>query len=204
MDQRRRRAPGRDGRAAPGGRTPWAAGGLVIAALAVWLLLPVGPALLSLAALASAAVLVIGPAGGRMQRGERVTSAAASSFPKEVARELDRARRYGRPFALVRISSPLHLAADGSTPDTDLGALLSAEVRRTDSFLVDGPVAYVLMPEAEHAECLSFGQRLARKHPEIDVAAHLRVAVFPADGLTRDALLDRLAQPGASAQEDTA
>jgi hypothetical protein len=109
----------------------------------------------------------------------------ASAIPESLTLELDRARRYEHTFGLVR----LRARPDASDYEAD-EVISSLTLRRTDHAWSDGDDRYVILPETTAEATRVWIQRLqARAGAERLV---IDVAHFPADGLTADALLDRL------------
>lgn len=101
--------------------------------------------------------------------------------------ELERARRYDRPFAVARLSS--------SSDTTDLllpsgGASWPLGLRRTDHFWPVGPDLYVVLPEADRDAALRWVRRISDANEHSDVV--IRLACFPADGQTAGGLLAAL------------
>jgi hypothetical protein len=108
----------------------------------------------------------------------------------ELRRELDRARRFNRSFAMARL--------DGGdvAPDHVLDAV-SQLIRVCDRAWASGGAVYVLMPETSSDDAISAIARLAAPDAQLEV----RAVSFPADGSTSEALLDQLvANNGAHAR----
>lgn len=110
----------------------------------------------------------------------------------DVRREMDRARRHERPFALVRV--PLSTDTDAST-----AALLSALVRpasdRTGLRTVDrtwriGNSLFLLLPETTADAARVAVSRVGAEDAIAD--GRWPVAAFPEDGLTIGALFEAL------------
>jgi hypothetical protein len=100
-------------------------------------------------------------------------------------RELERARRYERPFVVARApNSAARPDARGSHPHRPPDLPL----RRTDEVWSVGADVYALLPEATPADAARWRQRLAATQAFADI----RVASFPDDGLTTGALLSAL------------
>jgi hypothetical protein len=94
-------------------------------------------------------------------------------------RELDRARRYGREFALIRIAGA----------DRDRAADLAALLRTSDYVWLHGRATYVLLPEAGRSAAEQLVARLDHAAPSVLADDALELAAFPEDGLTSGALL---------------
>jgi hypothetical protein len=97
----------------------------------------------------------------------------------DLRRELDRCRRFGREFALVRV------------PGRDRGRIARL-VRSTDYVWSDRAATYVLLPESNTASAEGLIARLQREAPELLPERGVQVASFPEDGLTSGALLSAL------------
>lgn len=109
-------------------------------------------------------------------------------------RELDRARRHRRAFALVRLSVGDVPLEAGSGPLGDGIAattlrLLGTSLRITDSAWVQGDAVMVLLPESDRATAAAFLQR-ARQVAPGRFAQRAGIALFPDDGLTSGALFE--------------
>jgi diguanylate cyclase (GGDEF)-like protein len=125
------------------------------------------------------------------------------AFEEHFAREVARATRSRRPFALLLADIDRfkelndrngHLAGDAAL--TELGRLLPGQLRRHDvPARVGGDEFAVLLPELEAKEAMDFGIRLARAVSERMRAAgaplslSFGVATFGRDGHTLDDLI---------------
>jgi hypothetical protein len=150
--------------------------------------------------------------GGRLRRLASLRStreAPAPSAPPPLVeepsrwtafyRELSRARRHERPFSLVKM--PVDRVVE-ALPDSAADALdepqraarateqLRQSLRLTDEVWVDGPHAFVLMPEAEPEDVSVALPRAVDGQPLDD--AEVCVASFPRDGVTSGAVLASL------------
>jgi hypothetical protein len=114
----------------------------------------------------------------------------------ELRRELDRSRRFGHQFVLMRMAR-VHRAGDG---EIDLVHKLPARLRTIDSVWGVRKHVFVLLPEADRAVALALVSRLRREAPGL-LPADVRLAAFPADGLTGGALLELLGKPAAQPEE---
>jgi hypothetical protein len=97
----------------------------------------------------------------------------------ELRREIARARRFGRSFALVRIG---RIA----------GTALSSSLRTIDRLWVANGRTYVLLPEASREAGEGFVARVRRDVPDALAESAVSVAAFPEDGVTTGALLKAL------------
>lgn len=142
----------------------------------------------SVAALSGMAVVVIRGAGD-------VAAARPFSPASAFRRELDRSRRHGRSFALVRLplsaTSPA-VAQAGAGGDGIAAAtfgLLGTTLRVTDLAWVDGDSILVLLPESDLATAEGFVDRARLAAPD-SIHGSAGIALFPTDGLTSGALLE--------------
>jgi hypothetical protein len=114
-------------------------------------------------------------------------------------RELDRARRHRRSFALLRMTLGPGAAKPSSEGSGDLDdqtlALVGASLRLTDRAWRDGNDVIVLLPEAVRTTAVDLAARLQRLAPDRFASAP-GIAVFPEDGLTSGALMDALHRDG--------
>lgn len=121
-------------------------------------------------------------------------------FWHELTRELDRSRRHGCEFVLVRIHAPrsylatvLPAEAIGLLPRPERAGALEPYLRGSDRMWqdMDGHV-YILLPETgrNHAEALL--SRITKIASDVLPAGGFRMVTFPHDGLTSGALLSSL------------
>lgn len=109
---------------------------------------------------------------------------------QELQLELDRGRRYGHQFGLVRISYPRRVA-DHSSSIQEFARALAVFLRRVDRVWIDRGGVYVLLPECDRTKVEAM---LDRIHERLDAllgeggTALVSSAVFPDDGLTSGAL----------------
>jgi hypothetical protein len=102
-------------------------------------------------------------------------------------REVDRSRRHGHELALLRLApSPADPATTGAILDR-----LRATVRSVDSAWADGDDIVLLLPECDRDAAERFLARLREALP--GALGRVRVACFPADGLTAAALRESIA-----------
>lgn len=134
----------------------------------------IGPGIVALVLIITGLLL----AQVRTRRGPVVPSHAPDLQP-----EIERARRYGHEFTLVRL--PLGDRRDLSE--------VGPHLRSTDRAWIDGRDLYVFVPELEGAAVERFIRRLADgvAIPQPDEVA---TATFPTDGLTLPALFAQLHQ----------
>jgi hypothetical protein len=100
----------------------------------------------------------------------------------EIHRELYRSRRYGRSFALVRIS-PSAERRGGSPP------ALAAFLRLIDRAWTTDRETWVLLPEASMGDAQSFVERIRGDAPRLVAGRFVGWASFPETALTLEALL---------------
>jgi hypothetical protein len=140
--------------------------------------------------------LIVGPfrrnGNGRRTGTELVSERWSPS--EELQLELDRSRRFGHHFALVRITRRREFE-DGWTCVRDLACELNALLRRVDRVWIDGAGVYMLLPECNRTMVEAM---LARIHEPLsrmlgeEPPAVTATAIFPDDGMTSAALLGSL------------
>jgi hypothetical protein len=128
-------------------------------------------------------------------------------------RELDRARRYGRPLALVQIAPHAEAAAappDDPTyrrrrgrfrraaEDADSVTYLRSELRTGDEVWRVHERIFVMLPESDYECAAALVERLTARAPHIVSSSDVRLAAFPEDGVTAGALLATLARGATS------
>ena len=115
-------------------------------------------------------------------------------------RELDRARRYERPLALIQITPGGRDAGQEPPPkrrrffsraqaDADALALLKAMLRTGDEVWRVHERIFVMLPEADHACAAGLVERLRAALAPVMEGCDVRMVSFPGDGLTAGALL---------------
>lgn len=130
----------------------------------------------------------------RAHRAVRIARTRVGTVPyDEVRREMDRARRHERPFALAQIN--LESTTEGKAGSARTMHDLTSTSRRpmwrsTDRFWRVGRSLYLLMPETTAAAAREMVRRALRHRPDVLDAA--TVVAFPEDGVTAGALFARL------------
>lgn len=116
-----------------------------------------------------------------------------ASGMEELRRELDRARRHRRSFALVRLSAgPSEATARETASSRDaMTRLVGASLRITDRAWRERDGVMIMQPETDRASAEAFAERLRSMTPD-GLATPISIAIFPDDGLTSGALLDAL------------
>jgi len=104
---------------------------------------------------------------------------------RELRRELDRSRRFGHEFVLMRMPRL------NGRRSADLVQSLPVRLRSVDSVWGVRKQAFVLLPEADRDVAVALVGRLRRESPDL-LSEDVRLAAFPADGLTSGALLELL------------
>jgi hypothetical protein len=118
-------------------------------------------------------------------RWSRDRNIAAAGDPWEsLRREMDRARRYGRPLGLVQITPASEAALE----------FVRSFVRAGDEVWRDRSRILVMLPEADQTCSQGMVERLRERGAHVLAGADVRLASFPEHGLTAIALLDELAQ----------
>jgi hypothetical protein len=136
----------------------------------------------AVAGLALAALAVVVGLDRRAARSTLTTDRATSGW-QDLDRELERARRYGRPVSVVRVS-----AADDAGSSTSKPTALP-RLRRLDRAWAEHGEVIAVLPETDRhaAEGL-----LARLQARSEASSAVGLASFPDDGATRHALLTTL------------
>jgi len=120
-------------------------------------------------------------------------------FLTSLQRELDRSRRHGRPFVLIKV--PLRTSPSAErrrrkrrdAPITTGGpGELDPVLRNTDQAWTTETDLYLLLPESDRPHGRICLDRLRRRAPDLLDDSAARVVAFPDDGVTSGALLDLL------------
>lgn len=109
-------------------------------------------------------------------------------------RELDRSRRFGRQFVLMKIPAGETLRAPGgsvSAPRGPLGAMPLAFRAIDQAWTMDGSV-YAVLPESNRSAAMALIARLRTSMPDAAALDEIQIAEFPEDGLTTGALVASL------------
>lgn len=151
--------------------------------------LPVSNGVLVIVPLMFVALLVSFHHGQRASRTDRLPASFERSWDS-FRRELDRSRRFGRPFVLVRIPAHDEDRPNGSS-DGSL-AMLPLMLRSIDHvWAMDGSM-YLLLPESNGDVARDVLARLRSAMPDVLPEEGVEIALFPDDGLTTGALLANL------------
>lgn len=114
----------------------------------------------------------------------------------EFRRELDRSRRFGREFVLIRIEhgqAPSRRPGGSSHTDTaHVAHRLRPFLRSIDCTWSDTRYLYVLLPESDRRMGALTLARLQALEAAGDLAGEARLVAFPVDGLTSGALFAAL------------
>ena len=121
------------------------------------------------------------------RNGREAGELAAEKGWRELRRELDRSRRFGHDFSLLRMP---RVVPDGNG-GTDLARSLPVRLRSIDTVWGDRRYAFVLLPEADRDVALALVARLRRETPGL-IPRDVRLAAFPEDGVTGGALIELL------------
>jgi hypothetical protein len=177
---------------------------------------PAGPVSTGVVGLGTLTVAVAGFLAGRMsqrpldelieglfERPSSEQTSARAAAAAELGRELERSRRYGHTFTIVRVDPGRELLmADPARTGWRLRSIASAAAARLRACLrsVDHvwtlrDQIYVLMPECDRVQASRALGRVDQADPGLLCPDHVRLATFPADGLTIPALLGALEQP---------
>jgi DNA-binding NtrC family response regulator len=107
-------------------------------------------------------------------------------FELRLEEECHRAARYHAAFALLRI------ACDPSCPSSEIEEVLASSVRLVDVVAADGPSDYeVLLLDTRAEDMRLVVSRLETQLAERGARPRIRVAHYPGDGRSADALLAR-------------
>lgn len=140
-------------------------------------------------------------AGRSGERADAVVSVAVYLDPWDaLRRELDRARRYGRPLALIQVApagakaqeeakAPRRRFFSRGGRGVDTVALLRSELRTGDEVWRVHERIFVLLPEADHFCAAALLDRLRARLAPVMAGCDVRMVSFPGDGLTAGALL---------------
>ena len=128
---------------------------------------------------------------------------ASDDFSDPLSREIERSRRYRHAFTLIRVApekaSATHVRVPRSRrvarpgrrrhdPLDELAAELRACLRTGDVAWSEGSALYVLLPETDTTGADVVVERFRRAARAVTGEADVRVASFPAQGLTNHAL----------------
>jgi len=130
--------------------------------------------------------------GDRLERAGIVTDRGEDGFRQALRGELERGRRYCRPFALVRVplSGP---PSNGRRPwGRRRPAVAEDLVRSTDTAWTADGTLYLLLPESDRTSAEQCVKRLGATVDLVTSAA--ATVVFPDDGVTTGGLLGALAK----------
>jgi hypothetical protein len=105
---------------------------------------------------------------------------------EEVGRELDRSRRHGRSFVLLRVIRA-GAGLNGSPRRAD--DLYRDVVRSIDRVWTRRGDVYLLLPECTRTMAEDLVRRVSTETPELMSADQVCIAAFPEDGVTQGALL---------------
>ena len=153
--------------------------------------LPISEGLLVLVALTSGALMTTFYLGRA-----RTAEAQPHSFNESwdsFRNELDRSRRFERPFVLMRIPANDARGASAAVPAArgTLGTL-PLVIRGIDqAWTMEGSI-YVVLPESNRAAAQALIARLRSTMPEAAELDDIHIAEFPEDGLTTGALVANL------------
>ena len=176
------------------------AGGLL--GYAISTVLDVGPATPFAAVFGVVCILVVISAATQGTRSDLPAQLHSEHgwFWHELTRELDRSRRHGCEFVLVRVHaprSPLERAlpdgAVGLPPMPQRAGALAAYLRGSDRTWegTDGHV-YIILPETRLADAEALLLRITQSAPHLLPSAGFSTVTFPHDGVTSGALLASL------------
>jgi hypothetical protein len=113
----------------------------------------------------------------------------ANDLFDELRREVDRSRRRDHPVTLVRVElEPARAELRARRELRQAARRVEGIVRTTDSVWTHGHAVYVLLPETDRDAAGALVSRLWLDMPDLLRLQELRMACFPWDGLTPNAL----------------
>jgi hypothetical protein len=146
-------------------------------------------AMVALVLLAVAIAFQTGVRAGRQRPGNPILSHGQDALRQE----LDRSRRFGRSFVLMRFPTPRDATRGTSiADDRPDGELIGMMLRGIDRTWSAGAWTYALLPEATREAALQLTARLRAALPAVTAPSSVEYAEFPKDGLTAGALLANL------------
>jgi hypothetical protein len=146
--------------------------------------------------------LVTGMRRARTGVGPGKSAPSASGSFEELARELDRSRRYDHPFFVARI----FCEGDGATGlqrVQQMALLLGSLLRSVDRAWAEGREVYVLLPECDRAGGLAMLARIREPLSRLLSAEEqnsISFAAWPDDYVTGGALLSALVRRAVGAR----
>jgi hypothetical protein len=121
---------------------------------------------------------------------------------EDLQRELDRSRRYGHSFSVVRLASRTRFRARSNGAGEKHRAELERKalmvgvlLRKLDRVWADGEDIYLLLPEGGRAMAESMLDRIREPLAALVPDSEVAIAAFPEDGLSTGALLAALGSP---------
>ena len=121
---------------------------------------------------------------------------------EDLQHEIDRSRRYGHSFSVVRLASRTRLRARSNGAGSRRRAeverkalMVGVLVRKLDRVWADGEDIYVLLPEGGRAMAESMLERISEPLAELVPDSVAAIATFPQDGLSIGGLLAALGRP---------
>ena len=121
---------------------------------------------------------------------------------EDLQRELDRSRRYGHSFSVVRLASRTRLKPRSNGAGRERRAELERRalmvgvlLRKLDRVWADGEDIYVLLPEGGRAMAESMLDRIREPLTVLVPDSVAAIATFPQDGLSIGGLLAALGRP---------
>lgn len=132
--------------------------------------------------------------GGRSRKAAEAQPPSFSESWDAFRRELDRSRRFGRQFVLMRIPAGETLRATGGSVSAARGPLgaMPLALRAIDqAWTMEGSV-YAVLPESNRPAAMALIARLRASMPDAASLDEIEIAEFPEDGLTTGALVASL------------
>lgn len=146
-----------------------------------------------LAAICIAATAYAGAQEARANQALSVARRRVGSIPRdEVHREIDRARRQGRPLTISRVDLPSSLGSRSAALTHELlGHGPRPVMRSSDRVWKAGRSLYFLLPETTRDNAKQMLHRISLREEAVDME-HVRVVAFPEDAVTIGAMFELL------------
>jgi hypothetical protein len=138
----------------------------------------------ALVALSLTVLVILVDRVGRARRTAAGTVSGPSGW-EDLDRELERARRYGRPVTVIR------MPVDGGASPAGRAAAVLPRLRRVDRAWAEHGEMIAVLPETDRADAEHLVSRLKAGRPE-GATSSVAIATCPTDGATRHVLLAAL------------
>ncbi len=136
---------------------------------------------------------------GRRADGSAPESPDRTTGWMELASEIERSRRSGAKFVLMRFRQERLQLVSGRRPrqrhDLHLTATLASHVRSVDRVWAHGRDRYVLAWNSDYERTQVLLNRIRENAPEVLEGQTITIACFPEDGLTFDVIVAVVERP---------